>query len=308
MRTPLTQTVAAAVAVAATVAALAGCRPRSGAPAVAAPSSDAAAAAASAPSAPASPPPASDGAGLAPTELRIPGPAGALQAWLWRPAGLGPFPVLVYNHGSEQDPIVGTRGRIGPFFVQHGWAVLFPSRRGSGRSDGTWWRHRVESQPDDQHEPGYIRALVEENDDIVAAFTWLRAQPWVARDDLAVAGCSFGGIESLLTAEREVAGLRAVVDFAGGAMSWTGSPALQVRMRQAVEAARVPIFFVQAENDFNTEPSRVLAEAMQKKGKPHRLRIFPPFGQSHMEGHARFCLQGTDVWGQPVLDFLERRR
>jgi dipeptidyl aminopeptidase/acylaminoacyl peptidase len=243
-----------------------------------------------------------------PTEVWLRGKAGKLQAWLWRPAGPGPFPALVYNHGSEKDPIVGTESQVGPFFVGHGYAVLFPYRRGAGKSEGRYWREGTDGVPD--REGVTIAHLVEDNDDVVTAIEWLRAQPWVARDDIAVGGCSFGGIETLLTAERPVPGLRVALDFAGGAMSWDGSPRLRERLLRAVEAARVPVFFLQAENDFNTAPSRVLSEAMRAKKLPYRMRIFPRFGDgSPRAGHAGFCGFGGDSsWGADVLDFLQRRR
>src|SRR5260370_40480552 len=79
-----------------------------------------------------------------PTEVSIRGKKGRLQAWLWRPAGPGPFPVVVYNHGSEPDPIAGTHGTVGPFFSQHGYAVLFPYRRGTGKSEGRYWGDEVD--------------------------------------------------------------------------------------------------------------------------------------------------------------------
>lgn len=142
----------------------------------------------------------------------------------------------------------------------------------------------------------------------MSAIEWLRAQPWAARDEINVAGCSFGGIHTLLTAERSVPGLRAAVDFAGASSSWNENFRLRERLLCAVESARIPIFFVQAENDFNTAPSTILSEAMRAKGLPHRMRIYPPFGSTPMEGHRRFCLRGADVWGDDVLDFLHNRR
>jgi carboxymethylenebutenolidase len=270
--------------------------------------SDAAPAAARSPEPPPSSVAAAAAPALAPTELSIPGKAGALKAYLWRPAGAGPFPAVVYNHGSEQQPVVGTLGRVGPFLARHGFVVLFPNRRGAGGSEGVYWRDRVEQLPPDQRPRGAVNALVEENDDVLSAIEWLRAQPWVAGDDIAVAGCSFGGIQSLLTGERAVPGLRTVVDFAGGAMSWQGSPLLRERLVQAAKGARVPVFFVQAENDFDTTPSSVLSETMRAGNKPYRVQIFPPFGTTHMEGHGGFCMKGTDVWGEAVLDFLKNRR
>jgi hypothetical protein len=38
--------------------------------------------------------------------------------------------------------------------------------------------------------------------------------------------------------------------------------------------------FVQAENDYDLSPSYALAKALQAMGKPHKLAIYPPYGQS----------------------------
>ena len=105
----------------------------------------------------------------APTELFLAGKQGKLQAFLWRPPGPGPFPALVYNHGSEKDPIAGTENEMGPFLAQHGYVVLFPYRRGAGKSQGTWWRERVKAAPEAAREQAAIDALVAENDDVVTA-------------------------------------------------------------------------------------------------------------------------------------------
>jgi dienelactone hydrolase len=118
-----------------------------------------------------------------------------------------------------------------------------------------------------------------------------------------VSGCSFGGIETVLTAARSTS-IYAAVDFAGASMSWASSPVLQDRMRAAVRESHVPILFLQAKNDFNTAPSRDLAAEMTSAGKPHALAIFPPHGETHQQGHAGFCMHGEGEWGETVLAFL----
>jgi carboxymethylenebutenolidase len=243
----------------------------------------------------------------APSEIFLAGKQGKLQAYLWRPPGPGPFPALVYNHGSEKDPIAGQENDMGPYLAKQGWVVLYPYRRGAGKSEGTWWRDRVDKLPEADREKGAIAALVEENEDVVTAIAWLRAQPFVDGKNVSVAGCSFGGIEALLTAEKPLR-LQAVIDFAGGSMSWTGNPLLRERLLQAALHAQAPVFFVQAENDFNTAPSTILAEAMRQQQLPHRLRIFPPHGSTPREGHAHFCNHGSGEWGPDVVDFLRHRR
>lgn len=238
-----------------------------------------------------------------PSEVFISGKAGKLQAYVWRPQGKGPFPAVVYNHGSERDPKIGTRGDVGPYLVKQGFVVLFPHRRGAGKSEGKFWEDRAERGKWQET----IDALVEDNDDVVSAIEWLRAQPYVKRDRISVAGCSFGGVQTLLTAERSV-GIYAAVDFAGGSMAWERNAPLRERLIQAAEHAKVPVFLLQAENDFNTAPSKQLSEAMKAKKLPHRMRIFPPHGSTPMQGHGGFCMRGSAEWGPDVVDFLTNRR
>ena len=89
-------------------------------------------------------------------------------------------------------------------------------------------------------------------------------------------------------------------------MSWTRAPDLQVRMKQAARAARVPVLFIQAENDFDLAPTRALSAAMKDAGKPFEAKIYPPFGGSHRDGHS-FAYRGAALWFDDVLRFLERR-
>ncbi len=121
---------------------------------------------------------------------------------------------------------------------------------------------------------------------------------------MAAAGCSFGGIQTLLAAEQDL-GLRAAIDFAGAALNWDPDDSRPVRERllTAVENAKIPIFFIQAENDFSTRPTKELAERMLQAGKPHEAKIYPAFGTTPGEGHG-FCRDGWAVWSEDVFRFL----
>jgi dienelactone hydrolase len=241
-----------------------------------------------------------------PAEVRFASEGRQLRGVLWRPAGHGPFPALVYNHGSEQDVIVATHGGIGPFFRANGFVVFFPYRRGAGGSEGPWWKDQVDQLPEEEQSKAAVDLLDAENADVVAAIRYLRSQPFVDGKNVSVAGCSFGGIESILTAEKPL-DLHAAVSFAGAAMSWADNGILRDRLLRAVESAKVPVMFVQAENDFDTSPSRILSEAMRAAGKAQELRIFAPYGQTPQEGHGKFCVHGASVWGPDVVRFLRRR-
>ena len=230
-------------------------------------------------------------------------PSGALtlHGFLYRPRGDGPFPAVVFNHGSERLP--GDKRGQAMFYAAHGFVLFVPHRRGQGQSGDV-----AEYIAD--HASDHARIVEDlattQTDDVMSAVEYVRSLPYVDRTRVAVAGCSFGGIVSLFAAERGT-GIQAVVDFAGGAMSWASAPELQERMKQAARGAKVPVFFVQAENDFNTAPSLVLSEEMRRAGKPVRVHVFPANGVTHEEGHG-FCAGGENPgWGDEVLEFLKSR-
>jgi dienelactone hydrolase len=74
-------------------------------------------------------------------------------------------------------------------------------------------------------------------------------------------------------------------------------------MINAVRNSRVPIFFFQAANDYDLQPSKVLAAAMKDAGKPYQLKIYPAYGDSTEDGHA-FGYFGASVWAEDVFRFL----
>ncbi len=144
----------------------------------------------------------------------------------------------------------------------------------------------------------------EEVEDVVAALKYLKSLPFVDVERIAISGCSYGGIQTLLAGERDL-GVKALVPFAPGAISWEQNPLLQDRLKLAVDRARAPVFLLQAENDFNLAPSRELNKEAQKHHVDFRAKIYPAFGGSHNDGHGGFCSTATDVWGTDVLAFLE---
>ena len=76
-------------------------------------------------------------------------------------------------------------------------------------------------------------------------------------------------------------------------------------MTRAVRNSQAPIFFFQAENDYDLSPSRTLSAAMKDAGKEFELKIYPPFGKTSKEGHS-FAYLGSSVWADDVFRFLEK--
>jgi dienelactone hydrolase len=240
-------------------------------------------------------------------------PSGALtlRGVLHKPAGGGgPFPAVLYNHGSApgMDAITAANA-LGPAFAAHGYLFFMPCRRGQclSAAAGPYIMDQIGAARREGGLPAAAATMVrlletDHLDDQMAALAWLRGSGLADPARIALAGNSFGGVETVLGAER--GGACAAVDSAGGAQSWAKTPALQERMLRAVRNARVPIFFFQAENDYDLAPSRVLPAAMREAGKPFEVEIFPPYGSSAAAGHTLGYF-GADVWGPHVFRFLD---
>jgi len=230
-----------------------------------------------------------------------------LHGVVHKPAGAGPFPAVLYNHGSApgMEPVEAANA-LGPAFTAHGWLFFMPFRRGQGLSAdaGPYIMDEIHAAGGRQAATStMVRLLTTDHlDDQLAALAWLRASGLAQPNRIAVAGNSFGGIETVLGAER--GGYCAAIDSAGGAASWAKAPELRALMTRAVQNARTPIFFFQAENDFDLAPSRVLSAAMRDAGKPFELKIYPPQGSSPEQGHTLGYF-GAAVWSADVFRFLD---
>jgi hypothetical protein len=55
-----------------------------------------------------------------------------LHGYIYMPNGSGPFPVVLWNHGSERLP--GEEPALADFYVGHGYVFFIPHRHGQGES------------------------------------------------------------------------------------------------------------------------------------------------------------------------------
>jgi dienelactone hydrolase len=115
------------------------------------------------------------------------------KGFFYRPDGVGPFPVVVWNHGSEPRP--GWQAELAHFYVSRGWAFLLPHRRGHGQSPGD----HIGKERDGAK---VVALLDEHNVDVVAAIAWVKKQPAIDPARVVVSGCSFGGIQTLIVAAK----------------------------------------------------------------------------------------------------------
>lgn len=108
----------------------------------------------------------------------------SLRAKLVLPEGSGPFPAVVFVHGSGRDSAV--EGYYNPYlFAAHGVAGLVYDKRGTGASEGQYNQN--------------FHLL---SDDTAAAVAWLRAQPGIDSDSIHLAGYSQGGWIAPLAATK----------------------------------------------------------------------------------------------------------
>ncbi len=228
-----------------------------------------------------------------------------LKAELLLPASPGPSPAIVWNHGSEKEPSLKWLGDTARWFQNHGFVVLVVYRRGASGSAGPHWSARVDEATANGvgRDAAIVDALSDDLRDVRTAGAWLAEQERVDPDRVVVAGCSFGGVLAVLASEHETP-FRAAVDFAGASMMWQTHAAVRQRLLDAVRGSKIPVFFLQAANDFDTAPTTVLSAEMAGLGKPHRGRVFAAFGSTPMAGHAGFCNRAQSVWGADVLEFL----
>jgi len=175
-----------------------------------------------------------------------------IQAHLYKPDGDGPFPAVIYNHGTRdgRERTPAPFPHVGRMLTRAGYAVLVPERRGYGKSDGEiWWKDVGSDQS------RLISRLQAETDDVFAGIDYLRGLPYVDAKRLAVMGWSFGGVVTMLAAARSTAFL-AAVDQAGGALTWDGNSYMRGALIAAAEKSTTPTLFIVARNDRTTAPSR----------------------------------------------------
>jgi dienelactone hydrolase len=250
-------------------------------------------------------------AGGAPSVVVVQSGTLTLRGLLWRPGGRGPFPAIIFNHGSGPASDPSRPAVLGSAFARHGYVCLYLFRRGAGLSadQGTnsqelMSRALAERGQDGRNEL-QLQLLEIELSDVLAGLAFLRARPEVDARRVAVAGHSFGGQLSLLLAERD-ASVRAAIVFGAAAASWDASPKLRARLLAAVGRASAPVFFIHAANDFSVRPGKELSAEMRRLGKPNRLKIYLSFGQTPGEGHD-FVHPGLSTWEPDVFAFLSER-
>lgn len=255
----------------------------------------------------------SGGAALAQTDAKQPSYETAfyrsgklkIEAYVFKPEGAGPFPVVIYNHGSragherEERPFA----YVGEMLSRSGYVVVVPERRGYGKSDGPTFSETV----GEDRGPRFVMRVQEETDDMLAVVEFVKTLPYADTNRIAVMGWSFGGIVSVLGASRSTA-FRAVVDQAGAALTWDHSPAMQAALKEAAGKIRIPLLGMVAKNDRTTESVKAVVREAEKHGVTAKFIEYPAFKPQDAggvaPGHMIFGREGWQVWEGDVKEFL----
>ncbi len=262
--------------------------------------------------------PADAGVGLVEEDVRIPSRNGdySIAARILRPDGDGPYGAMILNHGA---PVSAQERRLespdllvhtAAIFARRGYVVVMPLRRGFGATGGEFAEDAGSCR-----DPDYLRGEAAAADDVMTAYDYARALPYVDGSRMILAGQSAGGVASIFAAgARAPQGLVAVLAFAAGR---GGNPSRNPGVPCAVEplvrvfdqlgkAVKVPVLFHYAENDhfFNAATSRLWFERFTAGGAKAEYVLQPAFGK---DGHYIFSDDlGVKVWLPAVERFLAR--
>ncbi len=233
-----------------------------------------------------------------------------IKAYLYRPLGQGPFPAVIYSHGSRTRAELQQSDRhewLAYRLAREGYVVLVAERRGYGGSEG-------QGVVGGEGGVNSLRwGLPGEIKDVLAAMAFLAERPDTDANRVALVGKSLGGLVSLLAAAEQPR-IRAVVSLAGGYGfgDRSASPETLFVMETVRDAARrikAATLLLHAQNDRIVSPdvSRVVQQSLRERGVMATLKVYPPFtvGGRQVEGHRLFdVVDGLPIFWKDFIDFL----
>jgi dipeptidyl aminopeptidase/acylaminoacyl peptidase len=231
---------------------------------------------------------------IEPTLIRYPTHDGReVPAWLYRPAGNGPFPVLLSIHGgpeAQERPNYSYNG-LYQYLLSQGIGVLAPNVRGSSGYGISYQKliHRDWGG--------------DELKDFEFAHRYLQSLDWVKSDRIGVFGGSFGGFATLSCVSRLPDLWAAAVDLVGPSnlvtfakavpptwrafmAGWVGDPYTEVDFLMSrspisyVDQIRTPLFVIQGANDPRVvkPESDQIVERLRERGVDVRYDVYEDEG------------------------------
>jgi dienelactone hydrolase len=247
-------------------------------------------------------------------------------AYLVRPVGDGPFPLVIMNHGVSLNPQERSFFPLVEFrdaalwFARRGYLVVAPVGSGYGAAAldvperglyGPFFSRIGHCGNPNFRDPGLAVAQVD-----LWIIDYMAAERRIIPRDVIVVGQSAGGWAAIALSSQNPPPVRAIITFAAGRGGRVdGKPNNNCAPDRLVEAAgefgrsaRIPMLWIYAENDtfFGPALTRRMHEAYTGAGGNAEYRMLPPFGH---DGH--FLIGSADaipIWEPLVKQFLEKNR
>ncbi|MBR0797260.1 dienelactone hydrolase family protein [Bradyrhizobium jicamae] len=245
-----------------------------------------------------------------------------ILAYVVRPVGEGPFPLLIMNHGislgaQERSMFPPVEYRAAAhWFARHGYFVISPLRYGASSLDikdqgvfGSVFGHVGSCDNPNFLGPGLAIATLNE-----WLIEYMSTREMIAPTKVIVVGQSGGGWGSIALASRNPPSVRAIITFAAGRGGRVdGKPNNNCAPDKLVAAtgifgltSRVPMLWIYAENDsyFGPELAGRMHKAFEASGGHAEFHMLPAFKD---DGH--FLIdspEGVPLWAPLVTEFLER--
>lgn len=217
-------------------------------------------------------------------------------------------PLVVINHGTSdltrEAVALPVYYWLSRWFVERGYVVLLPQRRGHGATGGPLAEAVGGCADPDHYHSGLIAS-----EDIAGAIRYMGQQPFIDANNVVVVGISTGGWAALALASQTPSVARAVINIAGGRGGHAGgepnavcgASRLVAAVRTYGKTARIPTLWLYSENDsyFGPELAQAMAHAWTGSGGLADLEILPPYrDDGHKIADDR---AGWNLWG-PIVD------
>ena len=240
------------------------------------------------------------------------GAAVELEVVIFKPFGAGPFPTVMFNHGSTGDGSdtslftnTYVSEPVAKFFTDRGWMVAFPQRRGRGQSGGLYDEGFVANRAfysceKDVTLAGSERAL----DDLDAGVDWLRSRADVDTTRMLAAGVSRGGVLSIVHLARRPDVYLGAINFVGGWLGEGCGDYLDVNRTMFVAGAAFPddSLWLYANNDsfYSVAHSQANFTAFSNAGGLATFNVYTR--AAGLNGH--FLTNDPPLWGLDIEAYL----
>ena len=236
-----------------------------------------------------------------------------LEVVLFRPLEGERFPLIVVNHGSTgngSDPSLFDDTFIHKpttlHFVERGWMVAYPQRRGRGQSDGLYDEGFTPNRSGYSCDAAIALAGAERAlDDIDAATNWLRMRADVDTTRMLVAGTSRGGILSIAYLGRRPDVYLGAINFVGGWLGEGCGDFAAVNRALFVDGAAFPgrSLWIYAENDsfYSLGHSQSNFDAFTQAGGLGDFEVF----QREPGRNGHFIINDAERWGGAADAYIE---